>query len=156
MFQGKRGLSLETLQRKRASSSVQGRISKFALSCGRKSRVPLQLSLDLGDHSCLLRKVRSPLSLGEAPRDSSCITARINRASSRVEAGTSGFLSISDFDPRVSADWNTRVRPRIVLRNGTPLASGVLYWVTGHLSSCIWNLHLFLDNATGVPFPLVL
>ena len=27
------------------------------------------------------------------------------RASSRVEAGTSGFLSISDFDRRVSAKW---------------------------------------------------
>ena len=144
------------LQHKRASSSVQGRISKFALSCGRKSRVPLQLSLDLGDRSCLLRKVRSPLSLGEAPRDSSCITARINRASSRVEARTSGFLSIYDFDPRVSADWNMRVRPRIVLRNGTPLASGVLPWVTGHLSSFIWNLHLFPGNATGVSVPSVL
>ena len=60
-----------------------------------------------------------------------------------------GFLSIS-------ADWNTRVTPPIVLRNGTPLASGVLPRVTGHLSSCIWNLHLFPDNASGVSFPLVL
>ena len=91
-----------------------------------------------------------------APRDSSSFASGMNRASSRVEAGTSGFLSISDFDPRVSADWNTRVRPRIVLRNGTQLASGVLHRVTGHLSSCIWNLHIFLDNAMGVSFPLVL
>ena len=80
----------------------------------------------------------------------------MNRASSRVEAGTPGFLSISDFDPRVSADWNLRVRPRIVLRNRTPLAPGVLYWVTGYLSSCIWNLHLFPDTAMGLSFSLVL
>ena len=89
-----------------------------------------------------------------ALQDSSRITAGMNRASSRVEARNSGVLSISDFDPRVSADWNRRVRPRIVLRNGTPLASRVLHWVTGHLSSCIWNLQLFPDNATGVLVPL--
>ena len=122
---------------------------EFALSCGGKRRVPLDLRVDLGDRSCLLREVRSPLSLRGAPRDSLCIAAGMNRASSQVEAGTSGFLSIS-------ADWNTRVTPPIVLRNGTPLASGVLPRVTGHLSSCIWNLHLFPDNATGVSFPLVL
>ena len=114
------------------------------------------MCVDLGDRSCLLREVRSPLLLRGAPQDSSGIDAGMNRATSRVEAGTSGFLSISDFDPRVSADWNMRVRPRIVLMNRTPLASGVLHWVTGHLSSCIWNLHLFLENATGVSFPLVL
>ena len=33
--------------------------------------------------------------------------------------------------------WNRRVRPRIVFRNGTPLASQVVHGVTGHLSSCI-------------------
>ena len=48
MFQGKRGLSLETLQHKRASSSVQGRISSFALSCGGKCRVPLELRVTWG------------------------------------------------------------------------------------------------------------
>ena len=46
--------------------------------------------------------------------------------------------------------WNRRVRPRLVLRNGTPLASPVVLWLTGHLSSCIWNLRLFLDDAIGV------
>ena len=48
-FQGNRGLSLETLQRKRASSSVQGRISWFAWICGEKLTVPLELHVDLGD-----------------------------------------------------------------------------------------------------------
>ena len=126
------------------------------MSCGRKTRIPLELRVNLGDRSCLLREVRSPLLLRGAPQDSSGIDAGMNRATSRVEARTSGFLSISDFDPRVSADWNPRVRPQIVLRNQTPLASGVLHRVTGHLSSCIWNLHLFQDNAMGVSFPLVL
>ena len=57
-----------------------------------------------GIHSCLLREVRSLLALQGAPWNSSCITAGMNRASSRVEAGTSGFLSISNLDLGLSAE----------------------------------------------------
>ena len=70
------------------------------MSCGRKRSVPLELCVDLGDCSCPIREVRSPLSLLGAPQDSSRIAAGMNRASSRVEARTSGFLPISDFDPK--------------------------------------------------------
>jgi len=94
------------------------------------------------------------LDMRGAPRDSLHITAGMNRASSRVEAEISGFLSISDFDRRVSAELNRRVRLRLLLKNGTPLASRVVHGVTGHLSSCIWNLRVFLDDATGVSVPL--
>ena len=45
----KRGLSLETLQHKRASSRVQGRISWVVWNCGGKLRVPLEWCVDLGD-----------------------------------------------------------------------------------------------------------
>ena len=41
-----------------------------------------------------------------------------------------------------------------MLRNGTPLASPVVLGLTGHLSSCIWNLRVFPDDATGVSVPL--
>ena len=41
-----------------------------------------------------------------------------------------------------------------MLRNETLLASQVVQGVTGHLSSCIWNLWVFLDDATGVSVPL--
>ena len=41
------GLSLEMLQRKRASSSVQWRISWVAWSCGGKLRILLELHVDL-------------------------------------------------------------------------------------------------------------
>ena len=37
------GISLETLQWKRASTHVDGRISWFFSSCGRKLGVPLEL-----------------------------------------------------------------------------------------------------------------
>ena len=41
-----------------------------------------------------------------------------------------------------------------MLRHGTPLASQVVHGMSGHLSSCIWNLQLFLEDATKVSVPL--
>ena len=87
-------------------------------SCGRKLRVPFELRVDLGDRLCLLREDRSPFVLQGAPRDSSHISAGVNRASSQFQAGNSGFLSISDFDCRVSAS------SRLVSRNSMLLSSG--------------------------------
>ena len=80
----------------------------------------------------------------------------MNRASSLDETGTKVFLSISDFDCRVSAELEQESQASSCDEVGTQLASGFVHRVTGHLSSCIWNLHLFPDNAAGVPFPLVL
>ena len=51
--------------------------------------------------------------------------------------------------------WDRRVRPRLLLRNGTQLASRVLHGVTGHLSSCMWNLQGFSDDARGCQCPFV-
>ena len=66
-----REFSLETLQCKRASSSVQGRISWVVWSCGGKLRVPLELPVNLGDP--LMSPQGSQISFG-------------------FERGTSGFL----------------------------------------------------------------
>ena len=57
-----------------------------------------------GLSSCFLSDVRSPFELQGALLDSSRVAAGMNRASSPVEAGTSGFLSISDIDLRVSVE----------------------------------------------------
>ena len=108
-----------------------------------------------GTRSCLLREVRSPLALRGPPRDSLCIASGINRASSRVEMGTSVFLSIAFLTStsRSLRSWNRGGRPHLVLRHGTPLASQVVHGVSGHLSSCIWNLRLFPEDATGLSVP---
>ena len=90
------------------------------------------------------------MALQGAPQDSSHISTGVNRASSGVEAGTSEFLSISDFDRRVSAELEHENQPHFVLRNGTPLASRVVQGLTGHLWSCIYNFRLFLDDGTVV------
>ena len=58
-----------------------------------------------GTHSCFLREVRSAFMVQGALRDSSPVAAGINRASSRVEARTSGFISISDIDLGVSVEF---------------------------------------------------
>ena len=58
-FQGKRGLSLQMLQRKRASSSVQGRISLFGWNSGGKLRVPINLLVKLAYSSGILSEVIS-------------------------------------------------------------------------------------------------
>ena len=90
-----------------------------------KVSVHLELRVDMGDHSCVLRQVRSPLALRGLPRDSSRIAAGVNRASSQVEAGTSGFFPFLNSITRSLQSWNRRVRPRLVLRIGIPLASRV-------------------------------
>ena len=64
------------------------------------------------------------------------------------------FLCISDFDPLVSAELEQESQASSCDEVGTPLASRVVYVVTGHLSSCIWILQLFPDDATGVSVPI--
>ena len=41
-----------------------------------------------------------------------------------------------------------------MLRHGTPHSSRVVHGVSGHLSSCIWNLQLLLEDAAGVSVTL--
>ena len=149
-FQGKRGLSLETLQPKRASSSVQGKISYFSWSCGGKLRILLELCVDLGDLSCLLWDVRSPLALQGLPQDSLCIAAGMKGPQLELRRESQGFSPFLTSIAGPLQSWNRRVRPRLVLRNGTLLASRVVQGVTGHWSSCIWNLRLFPDDVTVV------
>ena len=73
--------------------------------------------------------------------------AQWKRASSRVEAGTSGFLSISDSDRRVPAELGQEGQASSCVMNGTPLGSRVVRGISGPLSICVWNLLVFLDDA---------
>ena len=74
-------------------------------------------------------------------------------ASSQVEEGTSGFLSISDSDRSVPAGLGQESQASSSLRNGTPLASRVVQGVSGLLSSCVWNLQVFRTMHGGVSAP---
>src|SRR5574339_439300 len=70
------------------------------------------------------------------------------RASSPVEAGTAGYLW---FQTPIAGSLQTgdrRVRPRLGLRHGTPLASRDVPGERGRLSSCLWNLGFFAERCT--------
>ena len=56
--------------------------------------------------------------------------AQRKRASPRGEAGTSGFLSVSDSDRRVTAELGQESQASSCLRKGTPLASRVAQGVS--------------------------
>ena len=74
-------------------------------------------------------------------------SAQWKRASSRGEAGTSGFLSNSDSDCTVPAVLGQESHASSCLRNGILVASRVVLEVTGHLSSCVCNLPVFPVDA---------
>ena len=50
--------------------------------------------------------------------------------------------------------WDWRGRTRLVLRTGMPISARVVHGVTGHLSSCIWNLRVFSLRCAAVSVPL--
>ena len=64
------------------------------------------------------------------------------------------FLSISGFDHRVCAELEQESQASSCDEVETSLASRVVHGVTGHLSSCIWNLWLFQYDVTGVSVPI--
>ena len=99
------GISLVMLQQKRASFCIEGRISCFFSSCGRKLGVPLKLhwghqgparvaSGMSNLHASCKGPLRIPLQSFLGPR-----------SSSGVEGGTSGFLSSADMDLGVPLEF---------------------------------------------------
>ena len=114
---------------------MEGRISWFLWSCGRKLRVPLELCGELGDPLVFPQEVRSAFELRGEPWDSSHFTAGMSRASSRVEAGTSEFLSISDINLGVSVEFE----------QGSQASSCVETWNSACLSSCEWGVRPLLE-----------
>ena len=75
--------------------------------------------------------------------------AQRKRASPRGEAGTSGFLFVSDSDRRVPAELGQESQALCCLRKGTPLAPRVVQGASGPSSSCVRNPRVFPDDARG-------
>ena len=129
------GISLKMLQGKRASSQVEGRISWFFSSCGRKLGVPLELP----------QRPRDPLVL---PQES--------KVSMRVARCLSGFLSSRyrglgphldlRLEPQGSSpvltwisgflwSFHRGVTPHLMWRHGSSLSSRAINVLSGFLSS---------------------
>ena len=113
VLRGDPGLLSRPHRKIRASSHNDGGISwffpsccptcVFFLSCGRKPWVPSTCVSELRELLKCLRKPGIPWSW-EGPLGTPLGLVQWKRASSWVEVGNSAFLSISDFDCRVSAE----------------------------------------------------
>ena len=147
--EGQPVIALESWLGKRDSRRVEGGFSGSFSGCVRKPWVP---STCAGDFRELPRvPLRSQGYCGVGRGLSGLHWVWCNCRWPHLELrqdpqGSSPFLTLIAGSLQ---SWNRRVRPRLVLRNGTPLSSRVVHAVTGHLSSCICNLWVFLDNALG-------
>ena len=92
------GISLRMLQRKRASCHAEGRISWFFSSCGRKLGVPLKLRWHLRELIVLPQESQVSMRVARGLLGFLSSQCQGPRSSSRVEVGTSGFLSSADLD----------------------------------------------------------
>ena len=88
------GISLETLQQKRASSRIEGRISLFFSSCGRKLGFPLELRWGPPGPALVYSGKSSLHASSEGPHRIPLQSVPGPRSSSGAEAATSVFLSL--------------------------------------------------------------
>ena len=117
------GISLETIQRKWASSRFEGRISWFFSRCSRKLGVPLKLRLG---HQGPAQVASGKSSLHEScdgPLGIPLQSVQGPRSSSRLDAGTSGFLKVQTWISGLLWSFNRGVMPRLAWREGSPLSS---------------------------------
>ena len=103
-----RGISLETLQRKRDSSRLEGRISWFFSSCGRKLGVPLELRWGTQGPASVASGHSSLHVSWEGTLGIPLQLLPGLRSSSGDEAATSGFLSLADMDLEVPMEFPER------------------------------------------------
>ena len=99
-------------------------------------RFPRLLQGTIGNLPGCLWEVRNAVELA-GPLGTLLGSAQWKRASSRGEAGTSGFLSDSDSDCTVPAVLGQESHASSCLRNGILVASRVVPGVSGPLSSCV-------------------
>ena len=100
-----RGISLETLQRKRDSSRLEGRISWFFSSCGRKLGVPLELRWGPQGPARIALGQSSLHACYEETLGTSLQSVLDPRSSPGDEDRTSGFHSSADMDLSVPMEF---------------------------------------------------
>ena len=114
MLKREGGISLETPQRKKTSSRIEGRISWFFSSCSRKLGVPLKVRHGLQRPASVSSGKASLHASCEGPLGIPLQAVPGPRSSSGAEARTSGFLSSVDMDLRDPVEFQQGVRPHLV------------------------------------------
>ena len=118
------GIALESLQGNPASRCAEGGILRSFSSSGRKPCVCSTCDGDLRELLLCLLEVRNTVDLGGASRNP-LVLVQWKSASSRVEAGTSGFLSCCDVGLGLCMPFITRsqVSTCVESRNSAFLSS---------------------------------
>ena len=134
---GERGIALQSWRGNRASICAEGGISRSFLICGRKLWVPSSCDGDLRE--LLMVPMGSQESFQVVRSLSGFLWGWCNGRGPHLQLrrepqGSSPFLTLIAGSLQ---SWNRKVRPHLLLRDGTPLASRVVHGLTGHLSSCI-------------------
>ena len=120
---------------KRASSRIEGRISWFFSSCGRKLGVPLQSRWGPQGPTRVASGKASLHASCEGPLRITVQSVPDPRSSSTTQAATSGFLSIADMDLGFLWHFHRGVRPHLMWRHANLLSSQAVTVVSGFLSS---------------------
>ena len=129
------GISLETPQWKRAYSHIEGRISWFFLSCGRKLGVPLELLRDLRDP--LMLPQGSPVTMPVVRGFSGFLSSWYQVLGPHLELQPEPQCSPSnaDMDLGFLLNFNRGIRPHLLWRHASSLSSRALKVVSGFLWS---------------------
>ena len=141
-------MALEPREGTRAMRRVEEGLSRSFSGGGGKHSFPSPSAGDLRELPRVPLRGEGSCGGGGAPGTPLGLAQR-KRASPRGEAGTSGFLSVSDSDRRVPAELGQESQASSCLRKGTPLACRVARGVSGPSSSCVWNPRVFADDAWG-------
>ena len=123
--EGERVMALESWERTRASRCVEEGLSRYFSGCGGKPSFPSPSAGDLRELPRVPLRSEGFCGVGVASRDSTGF-GQCPRASCRGEAGSSGFLSVSDSNRRVPAE----------LVQESQASSCVEEWNSTGLSSC--------------------
>ena len=128
------GISLETPQQRRASSRIEGRISWFFSSSGRKLEVPLEIRRGAQGPAHVASGKCSVHANCEGPLRIPLQSVSVPKSSSGAKVATSGFLSSADMDLGFLWSFCKGVKPRLVWKHASLLSSRAGKAVSGFLS----------------------
>ena len=129
------GMSLKTPQQKRASSRVEGRISWFFSSSGRKLEVPLEIRRGAQGPAHVASGKCSVHANCEGPLRIPLQSVSVPKSSSGAKAATSGFLSSADMDLGFLWSFCKGFKLRRVWKHASLHSSRAGKAVSGFLSS---------------------
>ena len=120
---------------KRASSRIEGRISWFFTSCGRKFGVPIELLWGSKGPACVASGESSLHEIFEGPLRIPLQSVLGPMSSSGLRSEPEGSYPVLSWISGFLWSFNRGVRPRLMWRHARPLSSRAVTLVSGILLS---------------------